>query len=77
LKRAHVAFDPAKYRFVGRGAGGLVRGQEIMIDSVVLDGKRVENLRGVVLQGADVSLLGQNYLRHLTVTIDRDRMTLR
>jgi len=31
-----------------------------------------------VLDGLDVSLLGQNYLRHLdTVSISGDRMTLR
>ncbi len=77
-RRAHVDFDPAQFTIVGHGAGGEVRGQEVRIASIVLDGKRATDVRGVVLEGGEVSLLGQTYLRHLgSVQIADDRMTLR
>jgi aspartyl protease family protein len=77
-RQAHVTFDPAEFEIVASGASGPVRGQEVMLKKVSLDGKKVEDIRAVVLEGLDVSLLGQNYLRHLdTVSISGDRMTLR
>lgn len=76
--RAHVAFDPNQFDVVGKGAAGPVRGQEVRIGKIVLDGKRVTDVYGVVLEGADVSLLGHSYLRHISdVQIKGDKMTLR
>lgn len=76
-RRARIAFDPDRYVVVGRGAAGAVTGQDVTVNSAVLDGKRGERLRGVVLDGADVSLLGQNFLRRMEVSISGDTMTLR
>lgn len=77
-RRAHIAFDPLAFEVVGHGASGEVRGQEVRIDSIVLDGKRASNVHGVVLEGGEVSLLGQSYLRHISnVQIQGDTMTLR
>lgn len=77
-RAAHVAFDPADFQVVARGASGDVRGEEVTIGSVSLDGKQAQNVTGVVLEGADMSLLGQAYLRHLDeVRIKGDEMTLR
>ncbi len=77
-KRAHVAFDPALFEVVGSGASGDVRGQEVTIDSIVLDGKRAAAVRGVVLEGLSMSLLGQSYLAKLdSVHISHDTMRLR
>lgn len=77
-RRAHIAFDPNEFEVVGRGAGGDVRGQEVRIDKIVLDGKRATDVSGVVLEGADVSLLGHSYLRHVgDVQIKGDQMILR
>jgi aspartyl protease family protein len=76
--RAHIAFDPTQFRVVGRGASGDVRGQEVQIDRIVLDGKEATALRGVVLEGSDISLLGHSYLRSISdVQIKGDRMILR
>lgn len=76
-RRAHVDFDPDRFEIVGKGAAGYVRGQEVRIADIVLDGKRVSDVRGVVLQDSDMSLLGQTYLRHIdTVKISDDTMTL-
>ena len=77
-RRAHVAFDPYQFEVVGKGAAGPVRGQEVRIGKIVLDGKRATDVYGVVLEGADVSLLGHSYLRHISdVQIKGDKMTLR
>ena len=47
------------------------------IASIVLDGKRASDVRAVVLQDSEMSLLGQNYLRHIgSVKIADDTMTL-
>ena len=76
-RRAHVDFDPDRFEIVGKGAGGDVLGQEVRIADIVLDGKRVSDVRGVVLQDSEMSLLGQTYLRHIdTVKISDDAMTL-
>ena len=76
-RRAHVDFDPNQFVAVRRGAGGLVRGQEVRIAKIVLDGKRATDVYGVVLEGADVSLLGHSYLRHVSdVQIKGDKMIL-
>lgn len=77
-RRAHVAFDPAQFEVVGKGASGDVRGQEVRIASLVLDGKRATDIRGVVLENSEMSLLGQSFLRHVeTVEIKGDEMRLR
>ena len=75
---AGIQVDPAKFEVVGVGASGAVMGQNVSLSEVNLEGKRVRDIRGVVLQGLTVSLLGQNYLRQLhSVEITSDTMTLR
>ena len=77
-RQANVSFDPSRYEVIGKGAGGELRGQEVYIDSIVLDGKRATNVHAVVIQGADISLLGHTYLRQLqSVSIEGDQMRLR
>jgi aspartyl protease family protein len=77
-RMAGIKVDPAKFEVVGTGASGAVMGQAVSLDEVDLDGKRVRDIKGVVLQGLAVSLLGQNYLRQLhSVEISADTMTLR
>jgi aspartyl protease family protein len=76
-KRAHVAFDRGDFEPVGKGAAGIVQGARVAIDRISLDGKSAQGLRGMVLADSEMSLLGQNYLRNLDVTIKGDTMTLR
>ncbi len=76
-KRAHIVFDRNDFEPVGKGAAGIVRGKEVAIDRIVLDGKAARGLRGLVLADSEMSLLGQNYLRNLDVAIKGDTMTLR
>lgn len=63
--RIGVAVDPASFTEVAMGAGGPVRGQQVTIDSVSVDGREVRTLSGVVLEGLQDSLLGQAYLNRI------------
>ena len=70
--------SPASFDVVGEGAGGAVRGERLMIESIEIEGKRVENVRGVVLEGLGQSLLGQNYLSRMgSVEMTADEMVIR
>jgi aspartyl protease family protein len=77
-RRIGIAVDPASFTEVGMGAGGPVRGQDVMIDSVSVDGREVRALRGVVLEGLQESLLGQSYLSRIgEVSMSGGAMILR
>ena len=77
-RRAGVKFDPARFDVVARGASGDVYGQRVVIDDIVLDGKRVRDVHAAVIEDLDVSLLGQSYLRKLrSVHLTGDEMRLR
>jgi aspartyl protease family protein len=77
-QRLGLSVNPSEFTVVGEGASGLVRGKEVMLKSVDVDGKRVENVRGVVLEGSRLSLLGQAYLSRMgEVEMSGDYMVLK
>ncbi len=77
-ERLGIPINPATFEVVGEGASGLVRGERVMLDSVDIDGKRVDNVRAVVLEGSRLSLLGQSYLSRMgEVQMKGDYMVLR
>lgn len=77
-ERAGIKFNPANFDVVAEGAGGPVRGENIMIDSIELDGKLVNDVHGMVIENASRSLLGQSYLARLgEVQMRGDTMVLR
>ena len=77
-ERVGIKFDPDNFDVIGSGASGAVTGEEIRIASVELDGKEVNNIRGVVIEGGEISLLGQTYLSQLNnVQMSGDTMILR
>jgi aspartyl protease family protein len=77
-RRIGLRFDPSEFRVVGEGASGKVRGMPVMLSTVSVEGKKVHDVRGAIIQGGSMSLLGQSYLSALTeVNMSRDRMTLR
>lgn len=77
-RRIGLAIDPSRYAQVGQGASGPVMGQVVQLDWISVDGKRVEAMPAVVIQGGDTSLLGQSFLARLeSVRIEGDRMILR
>ena len=73
-----IPVDPSRFTVIGEGASGAVRGQRIMLDSVDVDGIRVDNVRGVVLEGSSLSLLGQSFLGSVDqVSIAGDYLSLK
>ena len=77
-RRAGVPFDPASFEVIGQGAAGPIRGEEMHLSSVELDGKERLHVRAVVIEGGDISLLGQTYLSRLnSVQMQGDQMILR
>jgi aspartyl protease family protein len=77
-ERLGIPFTRDEFTVVGSGASGPVRGKEILLDSVSVDGKDVRQVRGVVLEGLEVSLLGQAYLSRIgSVEMAGETMTLR
>jgi aspartyl protease family protein len=77
-RRIGIKFDPSEFEVVGTGASGPVRGQAVTIERVSIDGKEVRTLRGAVLEGLGISLLGQAYLSRIgSVEMKGDEMVLR
>ena len=77
-RRIGIPLDPANYAVIGSGASGAVRGQRVILDSVSLDGKRVEQVPGAVLEGSEISLLGQAFLARMgNIEIAGEQMIIR
>lgn len=74
--RLGIPFDRQRFDVVGQGASGPVRGEMLTLGSVVLDGKRVYDVEGAVVEGLDRSLLGQSYLKHISIEVRGDAMRL-
>lgn len=77
-RRAGINVDPSRFEVIGTGASGPVRGHPISIARIAVDGREVRDLDGVVLEGLEVSLLGQTYLSRLEeVRMAGEEMILR
>ena len=74
--RIGIPFSKAEFEVVGMGASGPVQGKRLTLASVRLDGKEARGVRGVILSGGDVSLLGQAYLGQYSVEMRGDRMRI-
>jgi aspartyl protease family protein len=59
---AGIRLDPDKYVAIGEGASGMVRGQYVQLGSLDLEGVNEKDMKVVVVPGANVSLLGQDFL---------------
>ncbi|HEY1603977.1 MAG TPA: TIGR02281 family clan AA aspartic protease [Allosphingosinicella sp.] len=77
-RRIGLPFSPNEFAVIGTGASGPVRGAPVMLDRVEIGGKEVRDVRGAVVEGLDVSLLGQTYLGRIgSVQMSGDTMMLR
>ncbi len=77
-RRVGLPFFSSEFSAVGRGASGEVRGKIVTLDRVTLGGKSVENVSGAILEGSEMSLLGQSYLGRMgSIEITGDRMVIR
>lgn len=64
-QRVGLQFSPNEFEDIGSGASGVVRGKLVRIKEIEVDGKKVEDVSGAVLEGSEMSLLGQSYLSRL------------
>ena len=77
-ERVGMPVDPSSFTVIGEGASGPVRGAPVMIDSVEVDGKLVNDVQGIVLADSSRSLLGQSYLSRINgVQMSGDYMVLK
>ena len=76
--RASIPLEPGDGDVVGQGAGGAIYGQMVKLDRVQLGNHTQENMIGVVIEGGDQSLLGQEFLSKFdSVEIHGEDMVLR
>jgi aspartyl protease family protein len=77
-RRVGLPFFASEFSPVGRGASGEVRGKLVTLDRVSLGGKSVNNVSGAILEGSEVSLLGQSFLSRMgTIEMTREKMVIR
>ena len=75
-ERIGLDFDRGAYEQVGVGASGPVRGKFVTLDKVSLDGKAARGVEGAILEGSEISLLGQNYLGRFSIEMRGDTMRI-
>lgn len=77
-ERLGVPFSERDFAIVATGASGPVRGQMVKLDRIVVEGREVRNVSGAVLDGLEISLLGQSFLSQIgTVEMSGEYMILR
>jgi aspartyl protease family protein len=77
-ERIGVPFDEQNFEIIGTGASGPVRGQMVKLDRVVVEGRELRDVSGAVLDGLEISLLGQSVLTRIgTLEMNGDYMILR
>jgi aspartyl protease family protein len=77
-ERAGIPFSRSEFEDIGSGASGTVRGKLVTIKEIDVEGKKASNVPGAVLEGSQMSLLGQSYLSQLgEVRMVGDYMVLR
>ncbi len=76
--RVGLDVDKSRFRVIGSGAAGPVQGQVSRLDSVEVEGRTVTNMRAMVANGLEQSLLGQDFLtRFRSVQMSGATMVLR
>ncbi len=72
-----LMFNESEFNVIGSGASGPVRGKRIVLDRVSLDGRTVEQVDGAILEGGQMSLLGQSFLAQMgRIEIANDEMVI-
>ena len=77
-RKVGIIVDPQKYELIGHGASGMVRGQYVELKQIDVSGIKDSGTKAVVVQGADVSLLGQPFLEKVDeIVIRKGEMVLK
>lgn len=65
-ERLGIKFDRAQFGPIARTADGIAQGMEVTFDTVAIEGKKVSHVRGAIIEGLDMPLLGQAYLGRMS-----------
>jgi aspartyl protease family protein len=77
-RSAGLEFSSSEFEPVARTASGVAKGKIVTLPKVSIDGKEVMEVEAMILEGAEISLLGQSYLARISgVQMNGDRMVLR
>jgi len=77
-RAAGLHFSEAEYEPVARTANGIARGKAVTLPKVSIEGKDVTEVEAMIVEGAEMSLLGQSYLSRISgVQMNGDLMVLR
>lgn len=77
-RRVGLDFSSGEFDVIGEGASGEVRGKHVSLDIVSIEGKKVRDVRGAIIEGGSMSLLGQSYLSRIGgIEMSGDHMVLR
>lgn len=77
-RRIGLPIDPSRFAVIAQGASGPVKGEEVSLDRIEINGQEIQHVRAAVLEGLGQNLLGQSALTRLGgVELKGDRMTLR
>ena len=77
-KKAGIEVAPGDFELIGQGASGMVRGKDVTLDRIALNGVAQDGAKAAVLEVAETSLLGAEFLDTMDeIVIRKGRMTLR
>ena len=77
-KKAGITVSSSEFELIGQGASGLVRGKEVTLDRIVLNGAEQDGAKAAVVEGTPTSLLGAQFLDTMDeIVIRQGEMTLR
>ncbi|HEX8414664.1 MAG TPA: TIGR02281 family clan AA aspartic protease [Sphingomicrobium sp.] len=77
-RAAGIPFSESEYEPIARTANGIARGKAVVLPKVSIEGKEVMEVEAAIIEGAELSLLGQSYLSRITgIQMNGDTMVLR
>ncbi len=77
-ERVGIPVDRKRFRAIGSGAGGVVRGQISPTRTIEVEGRILANAEVMIADGLEQSLLGQDFLRRFgSLQMNGERMVLR
>jgi aspartyl protease family protein len=77
-QRVGLQFNDIEFSVIGSGASGPVRGKMIVLDRVTLGDRTVDQVQGAIIEGGEMSLLGQSFLARMgKIEIENDKMVIR
>lgn len=77
-RAAGLEFSQTEFEPIARTASGIARGKRVVLPKVSIEGKEVMEVEAAVVEGAELSLLGQSYLARISgVQMNGDAMVLR